>query len=207
MSIVFVISAPSGSGKTTLVRELLREDRSLQFAISVTTRPKRNKEVQGSSYHFVSKKRFQEMIDTDEFLEWADVFGYQYGTLKLVLNDVEQTGKDLLMDIDVQGASSLTDKVSEVVSIFILPPSRRELELRLRNRSSDTEEVIKRRLQEASREIRECTNYDHIVVNDNLDVSLQRIHAIIASERMRSERMSQSIQPILKSFELNSAVK
>ena len=147
------------------------------------------------------------MIDTDEFLEWADVFGYQYGTPKLVLNDVEQTGKDLLMDIDVQGASSLTDKVSEVVSIFILPPSRHELELRLRNRNSDTEEVIDRRLQEASREIRECTNYDHIVVNDNLDVSLQRIHAIIASERMRSERMSQSIQPILKSFGLNSAVK
>ena len=207
MSIVFVISAPSGSGKTTLVRELLREDRRLQFVISVTTRPKRNKEVQGSSYRFVSKKRFQEMIDTDEFLEWADVFGYQYGTPKLVLNDVEQTGKDLLMDIDVQGASSLTDKVSEVVSIFILPPSRHELELRLRNRNSDTEEVIERRLQEASREIRECTNYDHIVVNDNLDVSLQRIHAIIASERMRSERMSLSIQPILKSFGLNSAVK
>ena len=207
MSIVFVISAPSGSGKTTLVRELLKEDRSLHFAISVTTRPKRNKEVEGSSYRFVSKKRFQKMIDTDEFLEWADVFGYQYGTPKLVLNDAEQTGKDLLMDIDIQGASSLTDKVSEVVSIFILPPSRHDLELRLRNRNSETEEVIERRLQEASREIRECTNYDHIVVNDNLDVSLQRIHAIIASERMRSERMSQSIQPILKSFGLNSAVK
>ena len=146
MSIVFIISAPSGSGKSTLVKELMdkdsRAERRLAFSVSVTTRAPRSGEVDGRDYRFLTQDQFFDLRDRDELLEWAEVFGNFYGTSRQVLRDAERDGKDLILDIDVQGAAQLREKLPGAVTIFILPPSRQELEVRLRRRSSDADEVI-----------------------------------------------------------------
>jgi guanylate kinase len=200
MSIVFIISAPSGSGKSTLVGGLRRRDVKLMFSISYTTRAPRGAEKEGESYHYIDRASFRKMIDDEEFLEWADVFGNYYGTHRSYLDRAREVGCDLLLDIDVQGARQLKDRIPGAVSIFILAPSRQTLEQRLRARSEDSEEVIKRRLREAAEEIRNYRNYDYVLVNHDVNESVSRLKAIVDAERIRRERMEREIEPILASF-------
>ena len=191
---VFIISAPSGSGKTTLTNELLRLVPDLNFSISYTTREPRGSEQNGREYFFVSRQEFEEMLRNGEFLEQADVFGNLYGTARRFLEQATRQGKDLLLDIDVQGAQQVKQKMPEAVSIFILPPSRDVLERRLRNRSQaehvTSEEVIRRRLEEAAREIEKYPNYDYILVNDRLDESIDQLKAIVLAERSKRSNVS-----------------
>lgn len=186
---VFIISAPSGSGKTTLTNRLLSLVPGLQFSISYTTREPRGSEENGREYFFVSRKTFEKMLADGEFLEHACVFGNHYGTARRFLEQATKEGKDLLLDIDVQGAKQMKDKMPEAVSIFILPPSRSELELRLRSRSKaenvTSQEVIRRRLEEAAREIEKYPNYDYILINDRLDESIDLLQAIVLAERSK----------------------
>jgi guanylate kinase len=194
---VFIISAPSGSGKTTLTNRLLSLVSGLQFSISYTTREPRGSEENGREYFFVSRDEFEKMLEDGEFLENANVFGNYYGTARRFLKQATRQGKDLLLDIDVQGAKQVKDKMPEAVSIFILPPSKLELEQRLRSRSKaenvTLENVIRRRLEEAAREIEKYPNYDYILVNDRLDDSIEQLQAIVLVERSR--RSHQPIDP------------
>jgi guanylate kinase len=223
MTNVFIISAPSGSGKSTLVNKIRQTVPRLEFSISYTTRPLRGNERNGHEYYFVSREQFEEMIRRDEFLEHADVFGNYYGTARRFWREAEQSGSDLLLDIDVQGAAQIKSKLPFAVSIFILPPNRAELERRLRERSQDSREVIQRRLDAASREIENYEKYDYILVNDKLDASIQGLEAILLSERLRREGKSDAglsatakqyrlenvrerLQPILQSFGKTAAV-
>ena len=187
--ILFIISAPSGSGKTTLTNELLRLVPDLQFSISYTTRPPRGSERDGTEYFFVSKDDFERMLWEGEFLEHACVFGHYYGTARRFLAEAFAQGKDLLLDIDVQGAAQVKQKMPEAVSIFIMPPSRSILEFRLRNRSQsehvEDEEVIRRRLDGARKEIENYRNYDYILVNDDLQKSIPQLKAVVSAERAR----------------------
>jgi guanylate kinase len=187
--IVFIISAPSGSGKTTLTNELRKIVPDLEFSISYTTRTPRGSEQNGREYVFVSHEVFNEMKAAGEFLECAEVFGNCYGTARRFLADAMSRGKDLLLDIDVQGAAQVKRKMPEAVSIFVLPPSRRELEWRLRTRSQaeggQAEEVLRTRLQTAAKEIENYSHYDYIVVNDRLEKSTDELKAIVLSERLR----------------------
>jgi guanylate kinase len=187
--ILYIISAPSGSGKTTLVNELRQYVPNLEFSISYTTRPPRGSEQDGREYHFITHAEFEAMIERDEFLEYALVFGNYYGTTKFVLEQAHARGNDVLLDIDVQGERQVKQKMPDAVSIFVLPPSRAELESRLRKRSLSenvhAEEVIRRRLATARREIENYPNYDYLLVNDRLEQSVDQLQAIVLSERIR----------------------
>jgi guanylate kinase len=185
MSIVYIVSAPSGSGKSTLVNELFKVVKHLDFSISYTTRPPRGSEQNGKEYFFVTKEQFEAMIKADEFLEYANVFGYYYGTAKRFLRDAEARGNDLLLDIDVQGAQQVKKSIPNAASIFILPPDREKLEWRLRNRGLDSEEVIRRRLDTARREIENYSKYDYILVNERLERATDELKAIVLAERIR----------------------
>jgi guanylate kinase len=185
--ILFIISAPSGSGKSTLVTQLRTLVEGLDFSISYTTRPPRGSEEDGREYHFTTRKRFEDMIQRGEFLEWAEVFGNYYGTALSALDHAKQAGKDLLLDIDVQGALQVMQKLPAAVSIFILPPSPQVLEMRLRNRSTaenmTSEEVIARRLAEAHKELDRLHQYKYAIVNDVLDQAVAEMRAIVLYER------------------------
>lgn len=187
--IVYIISAPSGSGKSTLVNEIRKLVPGLEFSVSYTTRCPRGSEQDGREYFFVAREQFQDMLRRDEFLEYADVFGNYYGTARRFLRDARDKGKDLILDIDVQGAAQVVQKVPEAVSIFILPPSQDELEKRLRRRSEaehvDSQEVIERRLMTARKEIENYSKYDYILVNDRLEESIDELKAIVLAERIR----------------------
>jgi guanylate kinase len=187
--ILFIISAPSGSGKTTLVNELRQYVGNLEFSVSYTTRPPRGSEQDGREYHFISREQFQQMISNHEFLEYAEVFGNFYGTAKTVLQDASRRVNDLLLDIDVQGAAQVKERVPQAVSIFVLPPSRAELESRLIKRSLSenvvSQEVIRRRLDTARKEIENYPSYDYILVNDRLEYSTDQLVAIVQGERSR----------------------
>jgi guanylate kinase len=200
---VFIISAPSGSGKSTLVGRLLESVPNLQFSVSYTTRLPRGTEREGESYHFTSRQDFEERIARDEFMEYADVFGNYYGTHIGVLQKAASDGCDLVLDIDVQGASQLKRKIPDAVSIFILPPSRRELEARLRLRSEDPESVIERRLRDAASEIQNYRSYDYVLINRDLSHASRTLAAIVQAERARRCRVEAQIRPILETFELN----
>lgn len=225
MSIVYIISAPSGSGKSTLVNELRKIVPRLDFSISYTTRPPRGSEQHGREYFFVPRTVFEQMIKDNEFLEYADVFGNFYGTARRFQREAEKAVHDLLLDIDVQGAAQIKQKIPDAVSIFILPPNREKLEWRLRNRGLDAEEVIQRRLVTASREIENYDKYDYILVNDRLEDSVEALQAIVLAERLRrsgatlsadeskdlaiAERyrlanVRERVRPILESFGDNS---
>jgi guanylate kinase len=187
--IVYIISAPSGSGKSTLVNELLKKVSNLEFSISYTTRAPRGSETNGRQYYFVSRPEFEKMIEEDEFLEHAEVFGNYYGTARRFLRAAEQNGRDLLLDIDVQGAKQIQDKVPDATSIFILPPNRKTLEERLRKRSEDSDQVIQRRLGTATREIENYQRYNYILINDQLEDSIKALRAIVRGERLvRAQR-------------------
>jgi len=185
MTNIFIISAPSGSGKSTLVSRIRRSLPNLEFSISYTTRPVRGAEQNGREYFFVSRKEFEDMIRKGEFLEHADVFGNYYGTSRSFLHKAEQLGKDLLLDIDVQGAAQIKGALPEAISTFVMPPNRAELEQRLRSRGQDSKEVIQKRLDAAKREIENYDKYDYILVNDHLDDSVKALEAILLSERQR----------------------
>ncbi len=185
MSGVFIISAPSGSGKSTLVNQVRQIVPGLKFSISYTTRAPRAGEQNGREYFFVCRTDFEAMIRNDDFLEHAEVFGNYYGTARRFLREAEKEGKDLLLDIDVQGAAQIKRKLPHAVSIFILPPNRQELEKRLRTRSLDAEAVIQRRLVTASREIENYDKYDYILVNDRLEDSVDALKSILLAERLQ----------------------
>ena len=201
MSNVFIISAPSGSGKSTLVARLMRSVPGLVFSISYTSRMPRGAEVDGQNYHFVTRADFREMIARQEFLESAEVFGNYYGTHRSVLEQAQAEGRDLVLDIDVQGARQLKSQIPEAVTIFILPPSRQILEQRLRARGEDSEEVIERRLREAADEIRNYRSYDYVLVNRELSDSDAVLDAIVRAERVRRARIEEQIRPILDTFQ------
>jgi guanylate kinase len=201
MTTVFIISAPSGSGKSTIVSRLLAADTKLMFSISYTTRARRGAEIDGCNYNFVSREQFEAMIANDEFLEWAQVFGNYYGTHRGVLDDARSQGRDLVLDIDVQGARQLKLKIPEAVTVFILAPSRQILEQRLRARGEDREEVIERRLRDAADEIGRYQDYDYVLINSNLDDSDAVMQAIVCAERVRRTRIEDQIRPILETFE------
>jgi guanylate kinase len=217
MTSVFIISAPSGSGKSTLVNKVRQSVPNLEFSVSYTTRKPRGSEKNGCEYFFITRQQFEEMINKDEFLEHADVFGNYYGTARHFLDQAKADGKDLLLDIDVQGAEQIKRTLRDAVSIFILPPNRSELEQRLRKRSQDSEAVIQRRLDAATREIENYEKYDYILVNDRLEDSVETLQAILLSEQLRRagradaglsakadtcrlEQIRQRLQPILQSF-------
>lgn len=201
MSVVYIISAPSGSGKSTLVNRLMQEVPNLCFSISYTTRAPRGHEVPGTSYHFISRDEFEKRLRNDEFLEHAGVFGNYYGTHRSELESARSQGKDLVLDIDVQGAAQLKKSIPDAVTIFVLPPSRLVLEHRLRNRGEDSDEVIRRRLADAAREIRNYCLYDYVLINENIDESARTLESIVRAERARRTRIEDKIRPILKTFE------
>ena len=187
--ILFIISAPSGSGKSTLVNQLRSLVSGLEFSVSWTTRGPRGSEQESREYHFTTREHFEQMIRNGEFLEYADVFGNYYGTALSTLREAFGSGRDLLLDIDVQGASQVRDKMPDAVSIFLMPPSPEVLAMRLRNRSraegSVREEDIERRLARAQLEIENYREYGYILVNDILDRAVDEMAAIVAAERIR----------------------
>jgi len=202
MTTVFIISAPSGSGKSTLVSHLLADLPGLMFSISYTTRQPRGAERDGESYHFVSRPAFEAMVARDEFLEWAEVFGNYYGTHRGILEEARALGRDLVLDIDVQGARQLVQKIPEAVTVFILAPSRQVLERRLRARGEDRDEVIERRLRDAAEEIRRYSDYHYVLINRELAESDAILSSIVRAERARRTRIEEQIRPILESFQV-----
>ena len=212
--ILFIISAPSGSGKSTLVSQLRSLVEGLEFSVSYTTRAPRGSEEEGREYCFTSREVFEQMIAKDEFLEWAEVFGNYYGTARKALDHAEKAGKDLLLDIDVQGAVQVMGKLPEAVSIFILPPSPAVLERRLRNRSEaehmTSEAVIERRLREAHKELDRIGDYQYALVNDVLDIAVSELRAIVLSERGAEEadvELAESCRTAARSARLIDALK
>jgi len=186
--LVYIISAPSGSGKSTLTNELLKLVPNLVFSISYTTRSPRGSEQNGKQYHFVSMEEFERMVAAGEFLEHANVYGKCYGTARRFLREAGTSGNDLLLDIDVQGAAQIEKNLTDAISIFVLPPDRKTLEWRLRNRSENREEEIQRRLKTAGQEIAEYDKYDYVLINDKLEESVERLVAIVLSERLRRDQ-------------------
>jgi guanylate kinase len=201
MSAVFIISAPSGSGKSTLVNRLMQEVPNLTFSISYTTRPPRGHEIQGEDYHFTTREDFEARLARGEFLEHACVFGNYYGTHGSELESARAQGKDLVLDIDVQGAGQLKKSIPDAVTIFVLAPSREILEHRLRSRGEDSDEVIRRRLADAAKEIGNYCLYDYVLINEDIDESAKTLHSIVRAERVRRTRMEDRIRPILKTFQ------
>ena len=172
------------------------------FSVSYTTRQRRGNEIEGRAYHYVCREDFEAMIERDEFLEWAEVFGNYYGTHRGILDRAQAEGRDLVLDIDVQGARQLQKRIPEAVTVFILAPSRQILEKRLRARGEDGEEVIERRLRDAAEEISNYAQYDYVLINRDLDEADAALGAIVRAERVRRSRMEEQIRPILDSFQV-----
>ncbi len=213
--ILFIISAPSGSGKSTLVSELRQLVEGLEFSVSYTTRAPRGSETDGREYHFIARERFQQMIADDAFLEWAEVFGNFYGTARSALNLAAEHHRDLLLDIDVQGAMQVMQRMPEAVSIFIMPPSPAVLEKRLRNRSvaehMTDEAVIDRRLQQARGELAHLLAYRYAIVNDVLDAAVAEMRAIVLTARNdatpREGLLAQQCETLTASGHLTQALR
>jgi guanylate kinase len=198
---VFIVSAPSGSGKSTLVNRLLQREPRLMFSVSYTTRAPRGAEIPGENYHYISRDEFERQIAKGAFLEHADVFGHYYGTHRSVLEQARAEGRDLILDIDVQGARQLKRSIPDAVTIFIVAPSRDILEQRLRMRSEDEESVIERRLRKAADEIRNSEMYDYVLVNDDIERSTDTLVSIVKAERVRRARVADQVRAILETFE------
>jgi guanylate kinase len=188
--IMFVLSSPSGAGKTTLARNLLEQVENVTLSVSATTRPRRPSEIDGVHYHFVSARHFQAMRDGDEFLEWAEVHGNYYGTPREPVEKALAEGCDVLFDIDWQGTRQLIEKMrDDVVSVFVLPPSAKELKVRLERRAEDSEATITQRLRNAVEEISHWREYDYVLVNRDLDKSFARLRSILTAERLKRVKM------------------
>ncbi|WP_374763986.1 guanylate kinase [Yunchengibacter salinarum] len=187
--LMLVISSPSGAGKTTLTRRLLADDSDMVMSVSATTRAPRPGEVDGKDYYFVSHDRFRDMVESDELLEHAVVFDNRYGTPRGPVLEALRSGKDVIFDIDWQGTQQLTNKQpSDLVRIFILPPSLKELENRLRKRAQDSDEVVRKRMAKARDEISRWDGYDYVLINDDLDTTFERLKTIVAAERLALRR-------------------
>lgn len=194
---LIVLSGPSGAGKGTICSELLKQDESLKLSISMTTRSPRGKEVDGEDYYFVTKEEFEERISNGEFLEYAKVHGDNYyGTPKDKVEKALMEGDDIILEIDIQGALEVKEKMSEGIFIFIMPPSMRELRDRLVKRNTETKEKIIERFKNAYKEINEVTKYNYIVINDEVDIAVEKVKAIILAEKCRVDR--------IEDFELNN---
>jgi guanylate kinase len=198
--LLFVVSAPSGTGKTTVVERLVQVFPDLALSRSYTSRAMREGEKDGVDYNFITRERFEAMIADDAFLEWADVFGNLYGTAKADAERELATGRDLVLVIDVQGARQVRANGAHTVGIFVLPPSYDALEQRLRGRSKDSEEAIRKRLATARREIRAVAEYEYVIVNDELDACVDRLRAIVLAERARPRMMAPVVARIVSSF-------
>jgi guanylate kinase len=184
--IMLVVSSPSGAGTTTLTRNLLEQEENVSLSISVTTRPRRASEIDGVHYHFIPRRRFEAMRDSDELLEWAEVHGNLYGTPREPVEAALTAGRDMLFDIDWQGTQQLYAKMrADVVSVFVLPPSASELKVRLERRAEDSGDVITRRLRNAAEEIPHWSEYDYVLINRDLDKSFARLRAILTAERLK----------------------
>ena len=186
---MLVLSSPSGAGKTTLSRLLLRSDRNVELSISVTTRPKRCGEINGRDYHFIDHARFDAMVARGELLEWAEVFGHRYGTPRQPVEKALRAGRDVLFDIDWQGTQQLREKArDDLVSVFILPPTVKELERRLERRAQDSRAIIGARMAKAAGEMSHWPEYDYVIVNHSKDEAFAEARAILAAERLKRER-------------------
>lgn len=193
--IMFILSSPSGAGKTTLSKLLVQNDNNIDMSVSYTTRKPRKGEEEGVDYYFVSEKKFEKKIDEKYFYEYAEVFGNYYGTPRKKVEDSVKKGRDVLFDIDWQGTRRLTSKArDDIVSIFILPPSMKELERRLISRNRDSDDVIKKRMARAADEISHWDEYDYVIVNESIDASLQNILYILKSERLKRSRRHGLVQ-------------
>jgi len=189
--LLLVLSSPSGAGKTTLARHLMETDRGISMSVSVTTRRPRPGEVDGKDYRFVDERMFKRMADAGELLEWARVFDNYYGTPRAPVEAAVAQGRDILFDIDWQGAQQLSEKMKhDVVRVFILPPSVASLEQRLRARAQDPDEVVRRRMDEAAAEISHWPEYDYVIVNTDLPKSMHGLSAILTAERLRRDRLN-----------------
>ncbi|KPF41943.1 guanylate kinase [Rhizobium sp. G187] len=187
--LMLVISSPSGAGKSTIARTLMDRDPEISLSVSVTTRQRRQSEIEGVHYHFVSQREFERLRDSDSLLEWAEVHGNFYGTPREAVETAMGEGRDMLFDIDWQGAQQLQEKMSaDVVSIFILPPTMAELQSRLHRRAEDTEEVIQTRLNNSRSEIQHWREYDYVIVNDDLNSAFDAVQSIVKAERLRRDR-------------------
>ena len=186
--LLFVLSSPSGAGKTTIARMLLAQDSGISLSVSATTRPMREGEVEGRDYHFVTDAEFDRMVESGQFLEWAHVFGRRYGTLENEVRRSIDAGCDVLLDIDWQGTQQLKQVDPDIVRVFILPPSMEELERRLRHRGTDSDEVIERRMERAAAEISHWAEYDYVLVNEDKETCLGKVHAILEAERLKATR-------------------
>ena len=197
---MIVLSSPSGAGKTSLSRKLLEKNKNLFLSISFTTRPPRPLEVNESDYFFVDDKKFIDMLNKDEFLEHAKVFNFYYGTPKKPVMNALKSGKDILFDIDWQGTQQLMNSLQDdLVKIFVLPPSAKELEKRLLKRNQDTDETVKNRMSKASDEISHYAEYDYIIINKDFDESLEKINSILIAEGLKRTRQNK-IQDVIKSL-------
>ena len=199
--LLFIVSAPSGTGKTTLVERLVQVVPRLKMSRSYTSRPARAGEHHGVDYNFISRERFEAMIEEHAFLEWADVFGNFYGTSVGDTEAILAAGEDVVLVIDVQGARQVRGRGIETVGVFVLPPSASVLETRLRGRSKDTEEQILRRLDVARTEVGEFAQYEYVVVNDDLDGAVNRMRAIVMAERARVRAMRAEAETIIDTFQ------
>jgi guanylate kinase len=187
--LMLVLSSPSGAGKSTIARNLLESDKSFELSVSVTTRPRRPSEIEGVHYHFRAPREFEMLRVNDELLEWAEVHGNLYATPRAAAETAMAEGRDMLFDIDWQGAEQLREKMrGDIVSIFILPPSMRELKERLKRRAEDQETVIEARLKNAREEIEHWRDYDYVVINNDLDQAFAEVRSIVAAERLRRDR-------------------
>jgi guanylate kinase len=198
--LLFIVSAPSGTGKTTLVERLVHRIPNLCLSRSYTSRATRPGEQDGVDYNFISRQQFEEMVRRGEFLEWADVFGNYYGTSATDTECCLANGQDLVLVIDVQGARQVRSSGIESVGIFVLPPSATTLEQRLRGRSKDSEEEVRKRLEAARREVSEFATYEYVVVNDELDGAVDRLRAIVLAERARVKVMRAAAETIIRTF-------
>jgi guanylate kinase len=188
--LMLVLSSPSGAGKTTLSRQLLTNDSQIQLSVSCTTRPKRPGERDGVDYRFVDTPTFRGMIERKQFLEYAEVFGNYYGTPRGPVDDALNAGRDMLFDIDWQGTQQLKDKGrADLVTVFILPPSTRDLEKRLLTRAQDSKDVVAQRMAKAADEMSHWAEYDYVVVNRDIGTSLTNLKAILTAERLKRERL------------------
>lgn len=186
--LLFVLSSPSGAGKSTIARMLLKQDGGIALSVSATTRPIRPGEVDGRDYHFVSDEEFDAKIANGEFLEWALVFGHRYGTLRSEVVKSIEHGCDVLLDIDWQGTQQMKQVDPDIVRVFILPPSMEELERRLRSRGTDSDEVIAGRMARAAAEISHWAEYDYVLINEDADACMAKVHNILEAERLKASR-------------------
>jgi guanylate kinase len=198
--ILYVVSSPSGGGKGTLIRRVLDVVPDLSYSVSYTTRAPRNGEVDGREYFFVDRERFGEMIASDEFLEWANVHGHLYGTARQQVKDEIERGKDIVLEVDVQGAASVKRLGLDSVSVFILPPSLETLRERLLTRGTDSAEELRVRLANAPAELRQYTNFDYVIFNDRVERASAQLAAIVSAERARRSRQDSLIKEVMQKF-------